>query len=29
VMAYNVYRTARGDIRSERPYVSAPQAAQA
>jgi len=29
VMAYNVYRTARGDIRVERPYLSAPVTAQA
>ena len=29
VMAYNVYRTARGDVRSEQPYLSAPQTAQA
>ena len=29
VMAYNVWRTIRGDIRTEQPYLSAPQAAQA
>ena len=29
VMAYNVYRTARGDKREERPYVSGPATAQA
>jgi len=29
VMAYNVWRTARGDIRTEQPYMPAPQAAQA
>lgn len=29
IMAYNVYRTARGDVRDERPYIAAPQPAQA
>ena len=23
IMAYNVYRTTRGDVRSEKPYVEA------
>ena len=29
VMAYNVYRTARGDVRDEQPYVGAPAPARA
>ncbi|MBT7250823.1 MAG: cytochrome oxidase, partial [Rhodospirillaceae bacterium] len=29
VMAYNVYRTAKGDVRNERPYTAVPQPAVA
>jgi cytochrome c oxidase cbb3-type subunit 1 len=29
VMAWNVYRTARGDVRTEKPYLTAPVAATA
>jgi len=29
VMAYNVYRTTRGDVRDEKPYLAAPAAQRA